>query len=182
MQSVFLDLARNAPKLDPNTVLTTWLYSVTRRAAIDVVRSESRRQLREQIAVELAAMNSPDTNWTQIEPLLDEAMESLDEADRTSILLRYFENKSLREVGQTLGTSDDAAQKRVSRAVERLREYFSKNGIAIGSGGFVALLSANAVQSAPMALSAAISSAAELGLAIVSERLKPQGQLQQEEL
>ncbi|MEO6182136.1 MAG: sigma-70 family RNA polymerase sigma factor, partial [Verrucomicrobiota bacterium] len=118
-QTVFLDLSRHADKLTPETILTAWLYRVTRRTSIDVVRSESRRQLREQIAVELADMNSPDTHWMQIEPLLDEAMDTLDEADRSSILLRYFENKSLREVGQTLGTSDDAAQKRVSRAVER---------------------------------------------------------------
>ncbi len=164
-QTVFLDLSRNAEKLNSQTILTAWLYSVTRRAAIDVVRSESRRQLREQIAVELADMNSPDTHWKEIEPLLDEAMETLDPDDRSSILLRYFENKSLRDVGQTLGTSDDAAQKRVSRAVEQLREYFSKKGIAIGSGGVVALLSANAVQSAPAALATAISSAAALGVA-----------------
>lgn len=158
-QTVFIDLARNADKLAPDTILTGWLYRVTRRAAIDVVRSESRRQLREQIAMELAAMNSPDPHWKEIEPLLDEAMDTLDEADRTSILLRYFENKTLREVGQTLGTSDDAVQKRVSRAVEKLRDHFSKKGIAIGSGGIAALLSANAVQSAPIALSATISSA-----------------------
>jgi RNA polymerase sigma factor (sigma-70 family) len=162
-QTVFLDLSRNAEKLKPQTILTAWLYSVTRRAAIDVVRSESRRQLREQIAVELADMNSPDTHWKNIEPLLDEAMETLAADDRSSLLLRYFENKSLREVGETLGTSDDAAQKRVSRAVEQLREYFSKKGIAIGSGAVVALLSANAVQSAPLALAAAISSG--IGLA-----------------
>ena len=91
-QTVFLDLARNADKLAPDTILTAWLYRVTRRAAIDVVRSESRRQLREQIAVELAAMNSSDTHWKEIEPLLDEAMNTLDENDRASILLRYFEN------------------------------------------------------------------------------------------
>jgi RNA polymerase sigma factor (sigma-70 family) len=71
-------------------------------------------------------------DWTHIEPLLDDAMEALDETDRAAILLRYFENKSLREVGQSLGTSDDAAQKRVSRAIERLREFFSKRGVAIG--------------------------------------------------
>ncbi|MEO5803477.1 MAG: sigma-70 family RNA polymerase sigma factor [Verrucomicrobiota bacterium] len=158
-QTVFIDLSRNADKLTPDTILTAWLYRVTRRAAIDVVRSESRRQLREQIAVELADMNSPDTNWNSIEPLLDEAMDTLDEADRSSILLRYFENKSLREVGQTLGTSDDAAQKRVSRAVERLREFFSKRGVTVGASGLAVVISANAVQAAPIGFALTISSA-----------------------
>ena len=160
-QSVFADLAGAADKLKPETILTAWLYQVTRRTAIDVVRRESRRQARERLAVEMAAMNTA-ANWTHIEPLLDDAMEALDETDRAAILLRYFENKSLREVGQTLGTSDDAAQKRVSRAVERLREFFSKRGVAIGASALVLLVSANAVQAAPIALAATISTAAIL--------------------
>src|ERR1035441_2065015 len=95
-QSVFTDLARNAGKLKPDTVLTAWLYQVTRRTAIDVVRRESRRQLREQIAVEMNNMNATANDWTQIGPLLDDAMAALDETDRSAILLRYFENKNLR--------------------------------------------------------------------------------------
>ena len=161
-QSVFTDLARNAGKLSPDTILTAWLYRVAYRTAIDVVRSESRRQFREQKAMEMAAMNSGSSDWSLIEPLLDEGMETLDETDRSAILLRYFENKSLREVGATLGTSDDAAQKRVSRAVERLREFFAKRGVTVGAGGLVVVISANAVQAAPVGLAAAISSAAVL--------------------
>jgi len=154
-QSVFTDLARAADKLKPDTVLAAWLYQVTRRTAIDVIRRESRRQARERLAVEMAAMNTT-ADWTHIESLLDDAMETLDEPDRAAILLRYFENKSLRDVGQSLGTSDDAAQKRVSRAVERLREYFSKRGVAIGASGLVVLISANAVHASPAGMAAAI--------------------------
>src|ERR1044071_2637236 len=77
-QSVFADLARAAEKLKPNTLLTAWLYQVTRRTAIDVVRRESRRQARERLAVEMAAMNTA-ADWTHIEPLLDDAMEALDD-------------------------------------------------------------------------------------------------------
>ncbi len=159
-QSVFADLASDAGKLKPDTVLIAWLYSVTRRVAIDVIRKESRRQLREQIAVEMNDMNATANDWTQIEPLLDDAMAALDETDRAAILLRYFENKNLREVGESLKISDDAAQKRVSRAVERLREFFSKQKIAIGASGLAVLISANAVQAAPVGLAATISTAA----------------------
>jgi RNA polymerase sigma factor (sigma-70 family) len=159
-QSVFTDLARNAGKLKPDTVLTAWLYQVTRRTAVDVVRKESRRQLREQIASEMNAMNATAPDWTHVEPFLDEAMHTLDDTDRAAVLLRYFENKSFREVGQTLGTSDDAAQKRVSRAVERLREFLSKHGVTVGASGLVVVISANAVQAAPIGLAATISTAA----------------------
>jgi RNA polymerase sigma factor (sigma-70 family) len=182
-QSVFADLARNAGKLSrarreecaserlvtpspaketgspPVSSLTPWLYAVTRRTAIDAIRKESRRQLREQIAVELNNMNATANDWTQIEPLLDDAMAALDETDRSAVLLRYFENKTLREVGEALGASEDAAQKRVSRAVERLREFFSKQKITVGAGGLTVLISANAVQSAPVGLAATILSA-----------------------
>jgi RNA polymerase sigma factor (sigma-70 family) len=161
-QSVFADLARNAGKLNSETILTAWLYAVTRRTAIDVIRKESRRQLREQIAVEMNDMNATANDWTQIEPLLDDAMAALDETDRAAILLRYFENKNLREVGASLKISDDTAQKRVSRAVERLREFFSKRKITVGASGLVVLISANAVQSAPIGLAATISAAAVL--------------------
>ncbi len=164
-QSVFTDLARNAVplcRMKPDTVLTAWLYQVTRRTAVDVVRKESRRQRREQIASEMNAMNNPASDWTHVEPFLDEAMESLDDTDRAAVLLRYFENKSFREVGQTLGTSDDAAQKRVSRAVERLREFLSKRGVTVGASGLVVLIAANAVQAAPAGLATTISTAAVL--------------------
>jgi RNA polymerase sigma factor (sigma-70 family) len=149
-QSVFTDLARVAHKLKPNTVLTAWLYEVTRRTAINVVRGEARRQLREQIATHMNAINAAPSDWAQIEPLLDEAMHALDETDRAAVLLRYFENKSLREVGQTLGASEDAAQKRVSRALERLRAFFSKRGVTVGASGLAVILSAHAVQAAPV--------------------------------
>jgi RNA polymerase sigma factor (sigma-70 family) len=165
-QSVFADLARNADKLKSDTILTAWLYQVARRTAVDVVRKESRRQLREQIATEINAMNATASDWTHVEPFLDEAMHALDDTDRTAVLLRYFENKTLREVGQTLGTSDDAAQKRVSRAVERLREFFTKRNVTVGASGLVVLISANAVQAAPVELVVTISAAALAGTAV----------------
>jgi RNA polymerase sigma factor (sigma-70 family) len=155
-QTVFTHLARNAAKLTPDTILTAWLYQVTRHAAIDVIRSEARRQAREQIAFQMSDMNDPSPGWTHIEPLLDEAMQSLDATDRTAILLRYFENKSLREVGEALGASEDAAQKRVSRAVERLREFFLERRVTVGASGLAALVSANAIQAAPAGLAAAV--------------------------
>jgi RNA polymerase sigma factor (sigma-70 family) len=127
-QSVFMDLARQAHRLAPDTILTAWLYQVTRRTAVDVVRREARRQNRENLATQMNAVHADPgieipSAWLDIEPLLDEAMAALDAADRAAILLRYFENNNLREVGHSLGTSEDAAQKRVSRAVERLRSY-----------------------------------------------------------
>ncbi len=65
-QSVFTDLARTAHRLAPDTILTAWLYQVVRRTAIDIVRREARRQLREQFATEMIAMNATAADWTHI--------------------------------------------------------------------------------------------------------------------
>jgi RNA polymerase sigma factor (sigma-70 family) len=167
-QSAFLKLVRHASQLPSGTVLTAWLYQVTRREAIDLVRKEARRHLREQIATEMNAINATPDDWAQVEPLLDEAMHGLDDTDRTAILLRYFENKPLREVGQTLGTSEDAAQKRVGRALDRLRAFFGEHGISVGAGSLFALISANAVQAAPVGLSMSIITATFAGKSIAT--------------
>jgi RNA polymerase sigma factor (sigma-70 family) len=157
-QSVFLDLSKQAAKLRRGQPLAAWLHLVTRRTAVDAIRRESRRRVREQTASEIAAMKSDSSLWKQVEPLLDAALEDLDEVDRDALLQRYFANKSLREVGEILGTSEDAAQKRISRALERLRGIFLRRGIAVTAAGLATDLSAHAIVSAPAGLGAAISS------------------------
>ena len=166
-QSVFTDLARKArtvsANLNPEASLVGWLYRGTRFAARDLYRNETRRTQRERQAME-QLLSAPETapDWEQLRPVLDDAMSELDDTDRDAVLLRYFKNHDLRTVGATLGISDDAAQKRVSRAVERLREFFAKRGVTVGAGGLAVVISANAVQSAPVGLALTISTAAAL--------------------
>jgi RNA polymerase sigma factor (sigma-70 family) len=163
-QGVFVALARHAGELTDRPVLSGWLHRTAQNLAANAVRSDVRRRAREQ---EVAAMNEllatePDALWEHVAPHLDAALGELSEADRDALLLRYFERKSAREMAQTLGTSEDAAQKRVSRAVERLRELFSNRNVTIGASGLVVVISANAVQAAPVGLAAAISATAVL--------------------
>jgi RNA polymerase sigma factor (sigma-70 family) len=161
-QAVFVDLARQARTLPDDQPLSAWLYVVTRRTAIDVVRREVRRREGEQFVAALATMRTESAGWTEIAAVLDEAMAALDPSDRSAILLRYFENLSLREVGESLGISEDAAQKRVSRAVDRLRLSFAGRGVAVTATAFAAELSVHAVQAAPVGLSTTISSVAAI--------------------
>ena len=164
-QSVFTDLSRKArplaDKLADNASLVGWLYRSTRFAALNQLRDDRRRLAHERQAMEQLLSNSETApDWDRIRPVLDEAMDNLKDEDRDALLLRYFKNHDFRDVGRALGVSDDAAQKRVSRAVEHLREFLSKRGVTVGASGLVVLIAANAVQAAPAGLAVTISTAA----------------------
>jgi RNA polymerase sigma factor (sigma-70 family) len=158
-QGVFVALAQNARPLAEHPVLSGWLHRTARNLAANTVRSETRRRTREQEAAAMNQLNETETDWQTISLHLDDGLGQLDEADRDALMLRYFERKSAREMADALGLSEEAAQKRASRAVERLREIFSKRRVTIGAGALAALISANAVQAAPVGLAAAISTA-----------------------
>lgn len=163
-QAVFVALAQNAAQLANHPVLSGWLHRAAHHVAAQTVRSEVRRRAREQEAVTMNALLSPTAEpaWDQVAPQLDAALAELDEPDRDAVLLRYFEKKSAQEMGGLLGISAEAAQKRVSRAVEQLRGRFARRGVTLSAGALVLLLSANAVQAAPAGLAATVSAAAIL--------------------
>lgn len=165
-QSVFVDLARKAGavsgRLSPAASLAGWLHRGTRFAALNQLRDLRRRAANERQAMDQLLPNADDADWEQLRPALDEALDCLADEDREALFLRFFQNHDFRAVGQQLGVSAAAAQKRVTRAVDRLRGILARRGVAVGAGGLAALLSTNAVQAAPAGLAAAISSAATL--------------------
>src|SRR5207248_10537203 len=123
---------RKAPKLRTKVILPAWLHRTTRFAAADALKAERRRLNREQEATmmgELTTANDP--FWEQVAPHLDDAMDHLSEKDRAAIVLRFFDQKGFRVIGEALGTTDDTAQKRVTRALEKLRGLLVKRGVRI---------------------------------------------------
>jgi RNA polymerase sigma factor (sigma-70 family) len=162
VQSVFTDLARKARwlKLKENGSLVGWLYRATRYAALTRMRSERRRQARERLAMQQLPPGETSFDWSAIGPILDEAMAALSDADREVLLLRFFKNQDLRTVGAALGVSDDAAQKRVARGLEKLRVLLGDRGVSTSSTVLAAIISANAVQAAPTGFAAAIAASA----------------------
>jgi RNA polymerase sigma factor (sigma-70 family) len=172
-QNIFADLARKAGpvagNLSEQSSLAGWLYRGTRFAALGLRRQELRRHLRERQAMEpLTPIPEPEPDWEHLRPMLDEAMADLSDTDRDALLLRFFKNHDLRAVGAALGLSADAAQKRVSRALEKLRESLSRRGITTGAGALTVILSANAVQAAPVGLAVSIAGTAMLSGATVT--------------
>jgi|ERR1051326_162209 RNA polymerase sigma factor (sigma-70 family) len=152
-QAVFVILARKARRLRAQVILSGWLCRTAQLTAVTFVRSETRRARREQEAYMQNPLLETDSDvWPQIEPLLDAAMAGLSQADHHALVLRFFDGKSMREVGAALGASEDAAKMRVNRAVEKLRRFFSRRGIVVSVAILTAAISANSVQAAPAAL------------------------------
>jgi RNA polymerase sigma factor (sigma-70 family) len=158
VQSVFEDLARKARWLPEKTILVGWLYRAACLSAANALRSEARRLRRERVAMQLqsASENPEQPELEQLLPLLDEAMGALSETDRNTILLRYFAKKNMSEVGAAMGISDDAAQKRISRALDKLRQVFQRKGITASAGGLAAVLGSAGAQAAPAGLAGAV--------------------------
>lgn len=160
-QAVFIILARKAKDLSAKTILSGWLHQTARLTAANYLRTEIRRRKHEQEAFMQTTLTESENSandeiWRQLAPHLDETISKLRAKDRDALILRYFENKNLREVGAALGVEERAAQKRVNRAVEKLRNYFSKRGIGLTTAIIAGVISANSVQAAPVALTATI--------------------------
>lgn len=166
-QAVFVILAQKAGKLSGRVILTGWLFKTARYAALAQIRAEAKRRRRELEANVQADMrtdfqsSAADEQWNAMAPLLDEALAGLRDKDRQAVLLRFFENKSLVDVGSALNAGEDTARKRVSRALEKLRKFFTKRGVVLTTAIIAGAISANAVQAAPAGLATTITATAK---------------------
>jgi len=150
-QNVFVVLARKAPRLGGVETLAGWLHRTAVLEAKARIRAELRRRRREETAAEIATIEREGASpWAALVPLLDEGLLNLRDNDRLALVLRFLEDRSLREVAVVLGVEEDAARKRVARALDRLADFFKKRGLAVPAGTGCATVLMQATQAAPL--------------------------------
>lgn len=176
-QAVFILLARKARSLKSPVILAGWLYRTASHVASRALRKRVRRQHREE---EASAMNFNDPArelWGKLEPHLDGAINALNAADRNAVVLRFLQQRSFREVASSLGVSEDAAKKRVNRALDKLRAHFTSHGITVAGAVLGAALTADPAQSAPAPVVAAAISVGVSGAPATAMALTLAGQV-----
>jgi RNA polymerase sigma factor (sigma-70 family) len=155
-QRVFVSLAKNARKLAHHPALAAWLHTATRNVAITLMKAEQRRRVVEAAAAKDPAI-APETapNWNSLQPVIDSALDELPAADRVSIVLRFFQQASFREVAAALGVSEDAARMRTDRALQKLRKRLAARGVTSTAAALGLVLGQQAIMAAPAGVAAA---------------------------
>src|SRR5437763_4364571 len=160
-QAVFILFAKKASTLRRETVPAAWLLAATRYASLDALKMESRRKKHEARAAQMAPTFveheiEVEWKWKAVKPRLDEAMARLGESDRRAVMLKYYEKKTYREIGQALGIEEEAARKRVSRATQKLRGMLARHGVVVSEALLPSILMEKLIHSAPVGLATKI--------------------------
>ncbi|GEM_PF-2183803 len=151
-QAVFLLLTKRARRLGRYRYVSGWLFLALENCVKHAKRDRARLARREKEAASMRKEAVEEAGWEEIAPELEEAVGKLGKADREAVLLRFYEQRPLVEVGRALGISEEAARKRVERAVEKLRGMLEKKGISGTTAGLSAVLVGNVVREAPASL------------------------------
>jgi len=151
-QATFLVLARKAGSVLNRASVSSWLYRVAFRTALDAKAARLRRQQRE-IQVENMPQSAVEPNdlldWR---PLLDKELEGLPEKYREVVILCDLQGLSRKEAARLLGLAEGTLSSRLARARRILASKLARYGLSISGGALATALSAKAGSAVPVTL------------------------------
>lgn len=147
-QEVFVLFVRKATTLPAETILSGWFYQTAGHIARTHGRTRARRHVRETQpeALENLMPSEPSSVWLELEPLLDDAMLTLPERQRSLVLLCYFQKFSQCAAARAVGCSESVVSRDLAAAIEALRGFFARRGVTVAGPALIALLGAHAAQ------------------------------------
>jgi len=158
-QAVFILLDRKCADFSKGTVLAGWLFRTAMFTTKNALKAEARRQQREHEALaqlRSAAAEGPadesntEQAWEAISGHLDEGLMSLSARDRDTIILRFLQDRSFKEVGVSFGLNEHGARQQALRALDRLRKYFRRRAIFYPVASLALAFGARPVGSGPL--------------------------------
>ncbi len=133
LQDAFVKIWQNAEKYDATKGrLFTWMVQVTRRLAIDALRSKQFKTDKKTETLPDSVSNSrslsEETNLKDIG--LRRIVDQLDDHHKSIITLLYFQDYTQKEVSEELDIPLGTVKTRTRKAMERLREILRNEGLA----------------------------------------------------
>lgn len=184
-QLTFISLAQKAQSLRSRSTLVGWLHLTSVFHTRNLVRRHQRETRRRQLLRTHMDTHLPapvSETWSQMQPVIDEALAALSSQDRETLLLRFYRALTVKEIASVQGIATDAAQKRLDRATERIRLQLTRRGCTIGgslatvllagfsSGAQAALPSSAAIASMAIAAASATTSLTTLGIITMTKK------------
>ncbi|WP_298861598.1 sigma-70 family RNA polymerase sigma factor [uncultured Gimesia sp.] len=126
-QECFLELARKARTVREN--IAGWLHASATSRSLNVVRSRKRRIHREQAVANDDTVVTESSEWNELQPFIDRALNGLSEELRLPIVLHYLQGQSQQQVADQLGVNQATMSRRLQRGVEQLRKRLRSFGV-----------------------------------------------------
>lgn len=122
----FIAVAKNAKKFTRSDNGYAWLCTVMRNTALNKLKAEKRRSAENIDDMYYLGDNAAEANQTQTSMIVKEALEHLTELQRQLIMMKYFEDLTVRAIAARLALSKSAVARELDKATKTLKEFLKE--------------------------------------------------------
>lgn len=122
VQEIFTVVYRKLDKFDRRSRFSTWLFRIAVNRSIQYARKQ--RHVKREVSLAPSHEVAVEGSFLSGDPAVMHAMSQLQPQDRAILVLFYWDELSLEEIGESLGCSANAAKTRLFRARERFRSSY----------------------------------------------------------